>query len=72
MRKRDLMKALADPAGGFSNDKPPVRAVFYFDKENEECCSILGSLIRASQQTSPDGRHRDSLPLPDIDLPMVF
>lgn len=71
MRKSDLMKALA--SGQFSSTtKPPERAVFLHSEETQQCCSILGRLFQRSMEDNPDGRLRDSIPLPDIDLPMVF
>ncbi|MGC8213280.1 hypothetical protein [Ralstonia pseudosolanacearum] len=72
MRKRDLMKALADPASINGTEKPPERAVFLHDQEVESCCSILAKVYQASLKASPAGRHVDSIPLPDIELPMVF
>ena len=73
MRKRDLMQALSTPDFNLpSNQEPPERAVFLHSEEMESCCSILGPLMRASLHQSPAGRFRDSLPLPDVELPMVF
>ncbi|CAN7767950.1 hypothetical protein LJR296_007248 [Cupriavidus necator] len=73
MRKRDLMQALSSPDFCLpSNQKPPERAVFSHSEEMESCCSILAHLMKASLNQATAGRHRDSLPLPDVDLPMVF
>ncbi|BDC45343.1 hypothetical protein LMG24235_06616 [Paraburkholderia sabiae] len=71
MRKQTLLKALADPVNGF-NQEPPERAVFLFDDEASQCCSILHSLIDTSLRTRPRPGNRHALPLPDIDLPLVF
>jgi hypothetical protein len=32
----------------------------------------LGRLFQRSMQDNPDGRLRDSIPLPNVDLPMIF
>ncbi|CAG9183641.1 hypothetical protein LMG23994_05202 [Cupriavidus pinatubonensis] len=73
MRKRDLMRALSSPDFCLpSNQKPSERAVFLHSEEMESCCSILAKLMNASLNQDPAGRHRNSLPLPDVDLPMVF
>ncbi|MDC6180049.1 hypothetical protein [Ralstonia solanacearum] len=72
MRKRDLMKALADPASINGTEKPPERAVFLHEQEVESCCSILAKVYQASLKASPAARHVDSIPLPDVELPMVF
>ncbi|MFL9912547.1 hypothetical protein [Paraburkholderia sp. RL17-337-BIB-A] len=71
MRKQTLLKALADPANGF-NQEPPGRAVFLYDDEVRQCCSILHSLIDRSMRASVRPGNRQSLPLPNIDLPIVF
>ncbi len=72
MRKRDLLQALSSPDFCLpSNQKPPF-AAFLHTEEMESCCSILARLMAASLHQDPAGRQRDSLPLPDIDLPMVF
>jgi hypothetical protein len=70
MRKRDLLKALSDSAVA-STSKPPERAVFFLDKEIEKCSSILANLVRVSLSTAPNGNRR-AVPLPDVDLPMIF
>jgi hypothetical protein len=70
MRKRALMKCIADEAKQ-STSEPPGRAVFFHDKEIEQCSSILGLLIRTSLSTASAGNRR-SVPLPDVDLPMIF
>lgn len=71
MRKSDLMKALA--TGQFATTtEPPERAVFLHSEENQQCCSILGRLFQISMLDNPHGRLRDSIPLPDVDLPMIF
>ncbi|XYI49477.1 hypothetical protein OOOCML_33875 (plasmid) [Cupriavidus necator H16] len=71
MRESDLMKALA--TGQFATTmKPPERAVFSHSEETQQCCSILGRLFQRSMQDNPHGRLRDSIPLPDVDLPMIF
>ncbi|KWR78015.1 hypothetical protein RN01_24860 [Cupriavidus sp. SHE] len=71
MRKSDLMRALA--TGQFPvNTEPPERAVFFHSEETQQCCSILGRLILKTLEDNPHGRHRDSIPLPNVDLPMIF
>ncbi|MFM0027449.1 hypothetical protein PQR70_14420 [Paraburkholderia madseniana] len=70
MRKRDLLKALSSPAAA-STSEPPEKAVFFHDKEIAACSSILDRLVQKSlKQESAGNRH--ALPLPDIDLPMIF
>ncbi|BFG80913.1 hypothetical protein PTKU46_89470 [Paraburkholderia terrae] len=71
MRKQDLLKALADPANGFKQE-PPGRAVFFHDDEVSKCSSILHSLIDRSRRAPVRPGNRQALPLPDIDLPIVF
>jgi hypothetical protein len=71
MRKRDLLNALSDPDGALSTSEPPERAVFFHDKEIAECSSILGRLVQKSLSTHGTG-NRNALPLPDVDLPMIF
>ena len=71
MRKRDLLKALSDPDLALSHQQPPGRAVFFHDKEIGECSSILSTLVRSSLSRAPNG-NRNALPLPDVDLPMIF
>jgi hypothetical protein len=70
MRKRALMQSLADEAAATSNE-PPERAVFFHDKEIEQCSSILGNLVRTSLSTGRSGSQQ-TVPLPDVDLPMIF
>jgi hypothetical protein len=64
------MQCIADEAMQ-STTEPPERAVFFHDKEIEQCSSILGLLMMTSLSTAPAG-HRRAVPLPDIDLPMIF
>jgi hypothetical protein len=71
MRKTTLLTWLSDPDGFINAQEPPERAVFVCDKENEKCCSILQQLITASQQDRTHG-NRAALPLPDVDLPLIF
>ena len=71
MRKQTLLKALADPANGF-NQEPPERAVFLYDDEVRQCCSILHSLIDRSMRAPVRPGNRQALPLPEIELPLVF
>jgi hypothetical protein len=71
MRKRDLLKALSDPDLALSHQKPPGRVVFFHDKEIEQCSSILARLVQKSLSRESLG-NRDALPLPDVDLPMIF
>lgn len=72
MRKDTLLRALADPAGNFNSQEPPERAVFLHDDEVRKCCSILHSLIDQSMRLPAGHGNRHALPLPDIDLPIVF
>jgi hypothetical protein len=71
MRKRDLLTALSNPTGAQSTREPPERAVFFHDKEIAACSSILARLVQKSLTQESVG-NRNALPLPDIDLPMVF
>jgi hypothetical protein len=71
MRKRDLLKALSDPDLAVSHQRPPDRAVFFQDKEIEQCSSILVRLVQRSLSQESHG-NRDALALPDVDLPMIF
>jgi hypothetical protein len=71
MRERELLKALSDPDNATSTNEPPGRAVFFHDKEISECSSILSTLVRSSLSREPNG-NRNALPLPDVDLPMIF
>jgi hypothetical protein len=70
MRKRELMRCIADEAMQVSTE-PPERAVFFHDKEIGKCSSILGQLIRTSLATQSAG-NRHGVPLPDVGLPMIF
>jgi hypothetical protein len=70
MRKRALMQSLAEEAAATS-DEPPERAVFLHDKEIEQCSSILAQMVRTSLSTGRAGNQR-AIPLPDVDLPMIF
>jgi hypothetical protein len=70
MRKRALVQCIADEARQ-STSEPPEWAVFFHDKEIEQCSSILGLMVRTSLSRAPDGNRR-GVPLPDIDLPMIF
>lgn len=73
MRKSDLMKALSTGQFAAIKQEPPERAVFFHSEETQQCCSILGRLFLISMQSNnPHGRHTDGIPLPDVDLPMVF
>ncbi|WJN72037.1 hypothetical protein OH687_38555 (plasmid) [Burkholderia anthina] len=72
MRKRDLLKALSGPDGGTNKQEPAERPVFLYDEEMRKCSSILHSLIQSSQRARPRAGNRHALPLPDIDLPLVF
>jgi hypothetical protein len=71
MRKDALLKLLADPAKGF-NQEPPGRAVFLHDDEVAKCSSILHRMIGQSMLAPVRPGNRQALPLPDIDLPLVF
>jgi hypothetical protein len=71
MRKRDLLKALSDPDQALSSNEPPGRAVFFHDKEIAQCSSFLSSLVHKSLSRESTG-NRDALPLPNVDLPMIF
>ncbi|WP_244106499.1 hypothetical protein [Paraburkholderia phenazinium] len=72
MHKDALLKALADPGSVFNQQEPPERAVFFYDDEVRQCCSILHSLIDRSMRAPARPGNRQALPLPDIDLPLVF
>lgn len=72
MRKADLLKALASPDHAFGNQEPPERAVFLHDEEVKSCCSILQGLIKQSLSAPVTAGNHHALPLPDIDLPLVF
>ena len=71
MRKRDLLTALSDPDLASTHNEPPGRAVFFHDKEIEQCSSILARLVQKSLSRESLG-NRDALPLPDVELPMIF
>ena len=70
MRKQDLLKALSAETSQSSNE-PPERAVFFHDKEIEQCSSILAQMVKKSLSTESAG-NQHAVPLPDVDLPMVF
>ncbi|VWC46748.1 hypothetical protein BLA23254_07419 [Burkholderia lata] len=72
MRKDALLKALSDPDNAFNQQEPPERVVFLYDEESKKCSSILDYLIQTSLEapTRPGNRH--ALPLPDVDLPLIF
>jgi hypothetical protein len=70
MRKRALMQCIAVEATQ-STTEPPERAVFLYDREVEQCSLILAQLIQKSLSTGRNGNRR-AMPLPDVDLPMVF
>jgi hypothetical protein len=71
MRKDMLLRALRE-GSLFNAQEPPERAVFLYDDEVRQCCSILHSLIERSMQQPAGHGNRHALPLPDIDLPIVF
>lgn len=70
MRKRDLLKALSDPDLALSS-ATARKGGFFHDKEIEQCSSILARLVQKSLSRESLG-NRDALPLPDVDLPMIF
>jgi hypothetical protein len=72
MHKATLFKALSDPDNAFGSQEPPARAVFLHDEEVKKCCSILAPLIQQSLSAPVMTGNRHALPLPDIDLPLVF
>jgi hypothetical protein len=72
MRKSTLLKALFDPDSGFNSKEPPERAVFLFDEEVRTCSSILRLLIHVSLEAPGGHGNRHALPLPDVDLPLIF
>ncbi|CAB3805005.1 hypothetical protein LMG28688_06086 [Paraburkholderia caffeinitolerans] len=72
MRKDTLLKALSDPDSGFNRQEPPERAVFLYDDEMNKCCPLLHTLIARSLTARAKPGNRHALPLPDIDLPLVF
>ncbi|SDD58356.1 hypothetical protein SAMN05216345_111140 [Cupriavidus sp. YR651] len=72
MRKSDLLEALSTGQFADTTMEPPLGAVFSFSEEVKECCSILDRLFQRTMQGNPDGRLRNSIPLPDVDLPMIF
>jgi hypothetical protein len=71
MRKRDLLAALSEPDLAVAHNEPPGRAVFFHDKEIAACSSILAHLVQKSLSRESAG-NRSALPLPDVDLPMIF
>lgn len=72
MRKDALFKALSDPDKAFNQQEPPERVVFFHDDEVTACCSALSGLIRSTLQLSTRHANRHALPLPDVDLPLIF
>ncbi|MDN7412750.1 hypothetical protein [Burkholderia vietnamiensis] len=72
MRKDALLKALSGSDGGFNQQEPAERPVFLYDEEMRKCSSILHSLIQTSQLVRPCSGNRHALPLPDVDLPLIF
>jgi hypothetical protein len=72
MRKDALLKAIAAGDEAFMTDVPPERAVFLYDDENRKCCLILQRLITESLRAAPQTGNRHALPLPDVDLPLIF
>jgi hypothetical protein len=72
MRKRDLMRALAEESGAQSTQKPPERAVFFQNEEMKSCCSILERMVTDSLKTPRLPGNRAAIPLPDANLPMIF
>jgi len=71
MHRTTLLRLLSDPDSFLNSQEPPERAVFVSHKDNETCCSILHQLITASERAATAG-NRAPLPLPDVDLPLVF
>jgi hypothetical protein len=71
MRKDALLEALSDPDVAF-NQEPPERAVFFHDDEVAACSSILFQLVNNSLTAPVSTGNRRALPLPQIDLPLVF
>ena len=72
MHKATLLKALSNPDSAFASQVPPERVVFLHDDEVKKCCSILAPLIQHSLSAPVTTGNRHALPLPDIDLPLVF
>lgn len=71
MRKDALLRALRE--GSLSTaQEPPERAVFLSDEETALCSSTLRDLIRNSLKAPTRAGNRHALPLPDVDLPMIF
>jgi hypothetical protein len=71
MRKDALMRALRE--GSLSTaQEPPERAVFLSDEESALCSSTLRELIKTSRVAPSRAGNRHALPLPDIELPMIF
>lgn len=72
MHKATLLKALTGADDAFGQLEPPERAVFLHDDEVKACCSILDHLIRQSLAAPVQTGNRHALPLPDVDLPLIF
>ncbi|WP_244116000.1 hypothetical protein [Burkholderia gladioli] len=72
MRKDALLKALSDPDNSFNQQEPPERVVFLYDEESKKCSSILGFLIQKSLEAPPRPGNSHALPLPDVNLPLIF
>ena len=71
MRKRDLLKALSDPDLALSISNRPEGRFFFMTRRSQQCSSILARLVRKSLSRESLG-NRDALPLPDVELPMIF
>lgn len=72
MRKDTLLRALSDPDNAFIQQEPPERVVFLHDEESKKCSSILECLIQTSLEAPARPGNRHALPLPDVDLPLIF
>ncbi|MFL9876478.1 hypothetical protein [Paraburkholderia megapolitana] len=72
MRKSTLLKALFEPDSAFNSMQPPGRAVFSYDEEIGTCASIVKQLTEASLSAQAGRGNRHAVPLPDVDLPLIF
>ncbi len=72
MRKADLLKALLNSEANLKNLEPPERAVFFHDEELHKCCWILDKLVAKSWGEMAANRVAERLPIPNVDLPMIF
>ncbi|CAM2158365.1 conserved protein of unknown function (plasmid) [Pararobbsia alpina] len=72
MRKEDLLTWLSDMDSPSNQVEPPERAVFLLDKEIEQCSLILNRLMSSSRQAASARTSARAVPLPNIDLPLVF